>query len=394
MDRPPPLRTDLSNAFAHNTIRVRLPAIVRETALLNLDYAPDILEALEKLALDLEGDAPIPTVDDPLWHEAINAHKNDTWQGSEWFYAETYCYRLLLDAVGWHETRRDPFAPKKVEEITGTAMRTALFVAFEMTPEATDERLADRILRALWGNRIDLSFSASMEHGSHGADDDLLIDHSRSVVTHLKRNRGGVVHLIADNTGTELAMDWLLIDALLDMGEDGTPFAERLTLHVKAHPTFVSDATRDDALTLLAELGGRGSLTSGFGSHAAAIAERLQAAMLDGRLTIREDFFWNSAHFMFDAPPHINVLFEGAALAITKGDANYRRFVGDALWDATTPFEDVTAYFPAPLLALRTLKSDPVVGLQPGQAEQLDAVDPKWRVNGRRGVAAFGGKRT
>lgn len=393
MDRPPPLRTDLSNAFAHNTIRVRLPAILRETALLNLDYSNDILTALERLALDLETDAPIPTISDPLWQDALNAHKNNTWQGSEWFYAETYCYRLLLDAVRWHETRRDPFAPKKVEEITSAAMRTALFVAFEMTPEPPDERLADRILRALWGNRIDLSFNASMEHGSHGADDDLLIDHRRAVVTHIRRNRGRSVHLIADNTGTELAMDWLLIDALLDFGEDGTPYAERVTLHVKVHPTFVSDATRDDALTLLAELGGRGSLTPGFGSHAAAIAERLQAAMLDGRLTIREDFFWNSAHFMFDAPPSINALFEDAALVISKGDANYRRFVGDALWDAATPFEEVTAYFPAPLLTLRTLKSDPVAGLQPGQADALNSVDPKWRVNGRRGVASFGGRK-
>src|SRR5690606_30208351 len=110
----------LSNAFAHNTIRVRLPAIVRETALLNLDYSADILDALERLALDMERDAPIPTIADPLWQEAINAHKDNTWQSSEWFYAETYCYRLLLDAVRWHETRRDPFAPKKIEQITST----------------------------------------------------------------------------------------------------------------------------------------------------------------------------------------------------------------------------------------------------------------------------------
>ena len=46
-----------------------------------------------------------------------------------------------------------------------------------------------------------------------------------------------------------------------------------------------------------------------------------------------------------------------------KGDLNYRRLVGDRLWPPTTPFADVTAYFPGPVAALRTLKSDVIVGL-------------------------------
>jgi hypothetical protein len=32
------------------------------------------------------------------------------------------------------------------------------------------------------------------------------------------------------------------------------------------------------------------------------------------------------------------------------------------------------------------MKSDPVVGLQPGQADALDQEDPEWRVNGKRGM--------
>lgn len=42
--------------------------------------------------------------------------------------------------------------------------------------------------------------------------------------------------------------------------------------------------------------------------------------------------------------------------------------------------------FPAPLVALRTFKSELVVGLAPGQAEREQAADPEWLVNGRRGV--------
>jgi len=52
----------------------------------------------------------------------------------------------------------------------------------------------------------------------------------------------------------------------------------------------------------------------------------------------------------------------------------------------------VTGYFPAPLLALRTLKSDPIAGLRAGLAAELDARDPHWRVNGQRGIACLGGQ--
>ena len=41
---------------------------------------------------------------------------------------------------------------------------------------------------------------------------------------------------------------------------------------------------------------------------------------------------------------------------------------------------------PTPLVALRTLKAELIVGLQPGQAEAIAAADPAWLVNGRRGV--------
>ncbi|RMF80712.1 MAG: DUF89 family protein, partial [Chloroflexi bacterium] len=61
------------------------------------------------------------------------------------------------------------------------------------------------------------------------------------------------------------------------------------------------------------------------------------------------------------------------------------------VWNPTTSFADVTEYFAAPLLAVRTLKSDPVVGLPEGKAEQLDTVDDEWRVNGKRGVIQFKG---
>ncbi len=69
-----------------------------------------------------------------------------------------------------------------------------------------------------------------------------------------------------------------------------------------------------------------------------------------------------------------------------KGDANYRRVVGDALWSPEAPFAEACAYFPVPLVCVRTMKSDSVLGLPEGMSENLDKIEPEWRINGRRGV--------
>ena len=71
---------------------------------------------------------------------------------------------------------------------------------------------------------------------------------------------------------------------------------------------------------------------------------------------------------------------------IVKGDANYRRLLGDAHWPPTSDFRCVTAYFPAPFVTLRTLKSELIVGLLPGEAERLTEQDSERLTNGQRAV--------
>jgi hypothetical protein len=119
------------------------------------------------------------------------------------------------------------------------------------------------------------------------------------------------------------------------------------------------------------------------------LGERLKSAIHDGRLQLLPGLFWNSSRLLWELPDNLYDLFQTARLVMIKGDANYRRMVGDALWEPSTPFKDVVSYFPAPLLALRTLKSDPIVGLPQGVAEKLDTMDERWRLNGKRGVIQF-----
>ena len=81
---------------------------------------------------------------------------------------------------------------------------------------------------------------------------------------------------------------------------------------------------------------------------------------------------------------------ERCDLAFVKGDANYRRLLGDLEWDYATPFEDVVgAYFPCPVVALRTLKAELGCGMDAEQTKRAAQLDKDWMVNGRFGVVQF-----
>jgi hypothetical protein len=106
----------------------------------------------------------------------------------------------------------------------------------------------------------------------------------------------------------------------------------------------------------------------------------------DQRLELHTHWLYATSLFYFQLPEDLRAELADADLVVLKGDVNYRRLIGDLHWPVTTPFERATAYFPAPLVALRTLKGELIVGLHPGEAEQLYEQDPEWQVNGRRGL--------
>ncbi len=376
--RPDPIRTDRSNAFANRTVRERLPAILRETRALNPDYAPRIHDSIRRLHDELVNDAGIRLIETPApdyddWHAAWQPFSKTSWQRCQWFFAEVYLYRRLMEATRWWETGRDPFAPQKAEEYAGQAHWQLLARALAVEG-SREERLATLLELALWGNRIDLSYAVSSAHGSQAAADDLLVDERAAYVTRLLR-RPGEVHVIADNAGSELSMDLALAGLLL-----AERIATRVVLHLKLHPTFVSDATAGDVRNFL------GLLRSRPERDAQGLGAQLESLLEAGRLRLAPDAWWNSANFLYALPPRLQIPFAGARLAIIKGDANYRRMVYDSVWPTDTPLRHIAGHFPCPLLALRTLKSDPVVGLAPGMAQRLDAVDADWRVNGQRAV--------
>lgn len=380
--RPAPLRTDGSNAFARHSMAVRVPSIIGEVIVRNADYPDTIVSALERLRREIAGDAPIrlfdaPAPDHDLWRQIVRPHEGETWLDTDWFFAEMLAYRWLLAAARYWDTLRDPFAPFKEEEMSSDALWAVLgeALAVEGPPE---ERLDAYLRRMLWSNRIDLSLSAVASKGTSATDEHLLVDDVTRAVEHLLACRPADVHIVMDNAGTEQAMDYAIADLLL-----GERFAERVTLHVKMQPVLVSDVIVKDVHELLGRMEKRGGAF-------ASLAGRIRAALGVGRLRVVPDFFWNTHGCWWELPPRLQDPLERADLIIAKGDVNYRRITNDALWPYETTFSEALSDVNLTMLALRTLKSDTLVGVSSAAARRLDREEGRaWRSSGDYGVAQF-----
>ncbi len=362
---------------------VRVPKILDEVSARNPDYPRSVQASIARLRDDIRGNAPLPSLGFPApealeWETALAARAGETWLGTDWFFAECYVYRCLMFAVRYWEDGRDPFAPAKRDELSGAALWRGLNLALAPGVRSDSERIAALLTAALWGNRVDLSYAVGVAFGAGGDGADLLCDDSVRAAERLLIPQGDI-HVVTDNMGSELSVDLVLADALL------TRTGARVSLHVKMHPTFVSDAVAADVWTLVSALRARGGAE-------AALADRLQQAWREEHLRVLPDPFWNGPRFLWDRPPRLACELDTATAVVIKGDANYRRAVGDALWPAEATFAQATSYLPAPLVALRTMKSDSIVGLLDDRVRQLDAADRDWRINGRRGVIQVGGR--
>ncbi len=391
--RPDPIPMGGDNVFANDTMTVRVPRIIREVQAMNPHLGDTALHRLDQLHAALVHHAPIAPLDalpapgsgyadwQAVYEAQRQKHDPLTWFNSDWFFAEIFCYRHIIEAVRWFETGRDPFAPKKREELTSDRLLN-LLKATQTIDGDFKECLATLLAFVLWGNRVDLSHPAG-DLSAESAADDLLVDDRPALFEYLAAQHAGgaldlsgtTIHIIADNAGTELATDLALVDLLTTGGAT-------VVLHVKAHPTFVSDAIAADVWDVMA-------LMQASGGTLDELAARLRRTWDAEQFRIAPDLYWNSGHFLWELPPTLHRVFRQADLVVIKGDVNYRRAVGDALWDPSTPFPAVMRYFPAPVLALRSIKCDVVVGLPPDVPPRLDALNPVWRTSGQYGVMQF-----
>jgi uncharacterized protein with ATP-grasp and redox domains len=349
-------------------------------------YPPAVVAALEAFRDEIASRAIQPlvesAVDVPDWNHELARYAGKTWLEIPWYFAESYFYRRLLETIGYFQPGEgqghDPFEKQKAIQIAGDIQHLSS-VWEQFTTLETGARFEALLHSSLWGNRADLSNFTVMVKARSGlatvAERHLiLIDHTERVRDLLA---GSVprVDFICDNVGSELLFDLALADFLLDLS-----WAQEIHLHLKGQPFFVSDAMLADARRTV------DLLKAAPGPGLQALGARLDADLLAGRLVFATDPFWTTCLMFRQMPAHLRQELTSAGLVLVKGDVNYRRLLDDRHWPTTTRMEAACAYFPAPFVTLRTLKGEIMVGLQPGQAQVLQAEDPTWLINGKRGV--------
>lgn len=390
---PPPLCGSDPDSFAEDTITRRLPRIGRRVVDEN-EFARAVEGRLLALIAELpQGeirflqDEKSPDAED--WARYIAAHAGDSWLDVPWFFAETYFYRRILEATGYFEDGpgfgADPFVPHKEQSLQSSRQETVALAGrvAQWREGRAEEALYEAFAVALWGNQGDLSMwpAGEVEMPSHEDADTaqahVLVDDREAAIAYLRERQGDGVRIdvIEDNAGFEFISDLALVDVLL-----GSGWADRVTLDVKFHPAFVSDVVpRDVGRTLH-------WLVTSEDDAVRAWGQRLRDYADEGRISLRQDAFWTSPLAGWEMPQATRDTLSEAALVIVKGDANYRRLLGDRHWEYTTPFEQVAAYFPAPFLALRTLKSNVAAGLEGDMVEELNERYTGWDVSGEWGV--------
>ncbi|MEV7103354.1 damage-control phosphatase ARMT1 family protein [Streptomyces atroolivaceus] len=375
---PPVITCREPGSFARGVMAERHPALIKQVREA-FPYGPRQLRALDALLHEVVHGVVEPlgfgSPDRELWLARGREHFGRPWFDAPFLWAESYFYRRLLEAVGYVDEGPwqgvDPFAPFKRAELRGGTVEEELRALDDLVGLPAAERATALLRASLWGNRADLGFRGPADETVPGeADPGLVADDSESLWSLLAQDPAVTVAVIADNTGRELIPDLVLIDHLLEHGH-----ADRVVLHVKPGPYYVSDATTADVVDCLRRLGRAPG-------EAGRIGGRVWQAMSTGRLDMRTHAFFCAPYPYERMPEDLRAELGTAGLTILKGDLNYRRLVGDRLWPATTPFADLTAYFPGSVAALRTLKSDVVVGLDPQTLEGLERSGRAWRTSG------------
>jgi len=384
--------------WAHKTVSTRFSntalRILEENELSSL-----IQDRVRRLVFEIPN-SPIRQIEDPgapdleYWDGYTAPYLGQDWYRPPWWFTEHYFYRRILEATRYFQDGdgggADPFhyQKRKGVEVSRDAIRQ---LGARIENWLADNPRAPMVIENLlyldlWGNQADLSLWPAEGDGKPDHTDlqqavsHILVNHAQRVAEDLLANAPHHrVDILIDNAGFELVGDLGFADFLLSSG-----ITKEVRLHLKKHPTYVSDAMEKDVLATIAALE-----TDEIHAPTRRLGTRLFRAYEGSKLQLKSNWFWTSPLDGWAMPDLLYDELAGSSLVISKGDANYRRLLGDRHWISTTRFEDILSYYPAPLAALRTLKSELVVGLKNGQDREVEALDPEWLIDGRWGVIQY-----
>ncbi|PWN26193.1 DUF89-domain-containing protein [Jaminaea rosea] len=429
-------------SFANATMGQRLPTILGKAIddtirTLNEEYdetrivdLTKCIERMQELMKDLQTNQNLRVIKDDgegdvaMWNKEIaKFFRGKNFMNATWLFAEAYKYRRLHEcfSISQHWKDYDVFFRQKCDTFSRSStavfeLSTRFAEPFEYAKQASD---ADKLKAAklvfheltqvcLWGNATDLSLLINMTEddiknlqstgGEHLAETEKNIlgnDLDKIWETKVSKLKGGRIDFVLDNAGFELYCDCVYADWLIQSG-----IANEIHFHGKRFAWFVSDVTRKDWSWLLNSMMYGSLFPNASDSELASLrqmAARWKKYEQEGKWVYEQHPFWCTGYAYWSLPSEAPDLFIHLAesdLVIFKGDLNARRLCYDCQTPASIPFE--TAIGPMssadgapPVVSLRTVKSDVVVGVDQERADKLDKEEPGWRISGKYAVVLY-----
>ncbi|SCV72968.1 BQ2448_6893 [Microbotryum intermedium] len=428
-------------SFAHATMSHRLPTILAKAiddvrTTLNDQYDEEkivdlveCMERMEDLMDDLQSNATLrPIIDDgegdiPLWNKEIAKYfRGKDFMNAPWLFAEAYKYRRLHECFSLSKFWKsyDVFFRQKCETFSRSGDAVFELSTRFADPYVIDEKLsAEDQLKAkklifheltqvaLWGNATDLSLLINMTEddiknlqstgGDHLAatEKNILGNHLEKVWDLISSpnfgggKKGGRIDIVLDNGGFELHCDMVYADFLIQSG-----LASQVRFHGKRFAWFVSDVTRPDFDWLINQTVYGHLFTDATEDQIASLrlmGQRWQKYVKEGIFVYEQHPFWISGwtywHLKREAPDLFLHLAD-SDLVIFKGDLNHRKLTYDCHAPHDTPFDIAIGPLGSdagapPVLTLRTIKSDVVVGIPSEEGVRLDKEEPGWKISAK-----------
>lgn len=373
--QPPLIRRIRGTGFADYTITHRFPQIAAQVKeVVSSEFLRDQIDALVR-AIENGEDLQIDSLAKPsgFWRDYLKSLKSQTWDDISFFELEFLFYHSINSLTGFFDVGFDGFEAVRQRALTD-AIQDFNEEVSTINWSSPEELIKHLVQRSTFGNTADYS-QLNVTGMAKNNESFLLVDQSNDLVKRLTNSPIDCVEFIADNAGRELCWDLAFIDGMLRTG------VQRIIIHVKPWPMFVSDALISDVKNTIQMMNAQTSDSATY-----LIGERLSQYIDSGKLDIQAADEWGEPRHFSQLDTDLAIRLNNADVVIAKGDLNYRRFIEDRMWPEETSINQAVHNVPFSAFVLRVLKSEAVAGIPLIVHQHLNLSDPDWRCNGKYAV--------
>lgn len=275
---------------------------------------------------------------------------------------------------------KDPYKEKKRNSIEGKneTLKKKNKENMESSIKGDYEAVIQSIRNILKSGTTDLS-QMQNKQTEHDLNNRVVIDDCGKFREYLNIKEINRMDIILDNFGFESLYTIILVINLIELKN-----VQEVYFHIKVLPIYVSDVIQsdygDDVDDLLKALNNISEL----------IFKKYKD--VEERIHWEADMFWNMPIPFKSMPQNLLKKFSSSDLIIILSDLNYRKLIEDREWPCDTDIRKRINYFSAPILVIRALKSNILVGISKDQYmihEKNAESCSEWRNTGEYGIIQF-----